>query len=157
MQRCSVEQDQIEGRYSFAHGRRAASLSYHKYAHANVSAASPLLNCHIDAHPHHPQQWVMLKARTHRPIVSKDCRTKLPPSSPQDVQRTPGIGLALPAHQERPRKGPGRTTKRMQLLSAPAATRGVNHGPRLRRPLRKDIATPRRRSPKLHPSPLSPV
>lgn len=73
---------------------------YHKYAHANVSAASPLLNRHIDAH--HPQQWVTLKARTHRPTVSKDYRAKLPLSSPQDVQRTPALGLALPAHQERP-------------------------------------------------------
>ena len=118
---------------------------YHKYAHANVSAASPLLNCHIDAH--HPQQWATLKARTHRPTVSKSYKAKLPLSSPQDVRRTPAIGLALPAHQERPRKGLGRTTKRIQPLSAPATTR-VRHGPRQRRPLRKNIATHRRRSPK---------
>jgi hypothetical protein len=75
---CKRAASNRRGRYSFAHGRRD-----HKYAHANVSAASPLLNRHIDAH--HPQQWVMLKARTHRPTVSKNYKAKLPLSSPQDV------------------------------------------------------------------------
>jgi hypothetical protein len=45
--------------YSIAHGPRG----YHKYTHANVSAASPLLNCHIDAH--HPTSSPTTMGNTH--------------------------------------------------------------------------------------------
>lgn len=70
MQTCGVEEEE-------------RALEYHKYAHANVSAASLLLNCcHIDAHhPEHRQQWVTHKARTLS--VSKNYLAKLPLNSPR--------------------------------------------------------------------------
>ena len=48
------------GRYSHVWAR-----GHHKYAHASVSAASLLLNCHLDAY--HPQQSIMGNAHSQDP------------------------------------------------------------------------------------------
>jgi hypothetical protein len=77
---CSVEQERALLVCAWAAWRQ----DYHKYAHANVSAASPLLNCHIDAHPYHPQT-TMGNAQSQNP-------------SPHRIQKLQGkIAAKLPA------------------------------------------------------------